>query len=49
MLDCSTSQHSDKNIQTDDTPILHVEEMQTQSIENSANTMTAAQGIKFFN
>ena len=42
MLGCSTSQHkhfAEKEVQTDDLPILHGEEVQVQSVD-SVNTTT---------
>ena len=43
MLDCSTSQHkhfAEKEVQTDDLTILHREEVQVQSIDDSVDTIT---------
>ena len=44
MLGCSTSQHikhfAEKEVQTDDLPILHGEDMQVQFIDDSVDTKT---------
>ena len=43
MLGCSTFQHkhfAEKEVQTDDLPILHGEEVQVQFVDHSADTTT---------
>ena len=43
MLGCSTFQHkhfAEKEVQTDDLPILHGEEVQVQSVDDSVHTTT---------